>query len=235
MALCYRYGDRTRTTMDLDLARQDDEKTAQADLMRALRCDLPDFFLFSAERVGPSAGPDVRSTRYRAVAELDGRQFETIRIDVGFGDPLVTEPEMIHTSALLEFADLEPIHVPALSLEQHVAEKVHAYTRTYRFETVSSRAKDLADLLLIASQDQLRADRLGEAMRRIFEDRGGQTVPALLPPPPDSWRVPYGSLAREIGIEPELGPAHELAARFLGPVLRSKGLWNPEHWAWEDA
>jgi hypothetical protein len=36
MALSYRYGDRTRTTMDLDLAREGDEQAAHADLMSAL-------------------------------------------------------------------------------------------------------------------------------------------------------------------------------------------------------
>jgi len=36
LALSYRYGDRTRTTMDLDLAREGDEQAAHADLMSAL-------------------------------------------------------------------------------------------------------------------------------------------------------------------------------------------------------
>ncbi len=235
MALSYRYGDRTRTTMDLDLARQDDEETAQADLMSALRHDLHDFFVLSAERVGSSAGPAVRSTRYRAVAELAGRQFETIRIDVGFGDPLVGEPETIRTSALLEFAGIERVPVLALPLEQHIAEKIHAYTRIYRPGTVSSRTKDLADLLLIASLDRPRADRLGDAVRRIFDARGAQSVPSRLPPPPESWRVPYRSLAGEFGMEPDLGLAWERVAGFLAPVLDStaEGMWDPERWVWE--
>ena len=95
--------------------------------MSALRLDLDDFFVFSAGRVGPSANVGIRSTRYRAVAELAGRQFETIRIDVGFGDPLVQEPETIQTSALLEFAGMDPVRVPALPVEQHIAESAPAW------------------------------------------------------------------------------------------------------------
>jgi hypothetical protein len=76
MALSYRFGNRARTTMDLDLAREGEEEEAQVDLMSAMRRDLQDFFSFSAERVGPSADPGIRSTRYRGIAELAGRQFE---------------------------------------------------------------------------------------------------------------------------------------------------------------
>lgn len=203
--------------------------------MSSMRRDLHDFFLFSAERVGPSADSEVRSTRYRGVVELAGRQFETIRIDVGFGDPFVAEPEMIQTTGLLEFAGIERVQVRVISVEQHIAEKVHAYSRTYRSGTVNSRAKDLADLLLIASLDRPRADRLGEAVRRIFSARGTTSVPIYLPPPPESWLTPYRELAGELGVERDLGHAHTQAALFLQPVLDStaQGVWNPVQWIWE--
>ncbi|MGH9320549.1 MAG: nucleotidyl transferase AbiEii/AbiGii toxin family protein [Vicinamibacteria bacterium] len=235
MALSYRYGDRSRTTMDLDLAREDDEDAAQADLMRSLRRELDDFFVFRAERVGPSADPGVRSTRYRAVAELAGRQFETIRIDIGFGDSLMAEPEMIHTSTLLEFAGMEPVRVPALPVEQHIAEKVHAYSRSYRPGRVSSRSKDLADLLLIASLDRPQAERLKAAFTGVFGARGSHAMPDHLPAPPESWRIPYRELAANLGLEPDLKLAHGRAGLFLDPVLAyaAVGTWNPDRWAWE--
>jgi hypothetical protein len=38
---------------------------------------------------------------------------------------------MIQTSDLLSFAGIEPLTPPAIPLSQHLAEKVHAYTRSY--------------------------------------------------------------------------------------------------------
>ena len=64
-------------------------------------------------------------------------------VDIGFSDPLGWKPETIRAPDLLAFADIEPIEVPVLPLEQHIAEKVHAYTRTYGQGHKSSRAKDL--------------------------------------------------------------------------------------------
>ena len=87
--------------------------------------------------------------RYRVRAELAGRRFEEVMVDMGFSDPLKWKPEPIRGQDLLAFADIEPIEVPVLPLEQHVAEKVHAYTRTYSQGRRSSRAKDLVDLVLV--------------------------------------------------------------------------------------
>jgi len=65
---------------------------------------------------------------------------------------------------LLTFAGIEPAKVPALPLEQHLAEKVHAYTRRYGTGVTSTRVKDLVDIILIGSFAALDADRLAEAL-----------------------------------------------------------------------
>ena len=49
---------------------------------------------------------------------------------------------------MLAFTDIEPIEVPMLPLEQHVAVKVHAYTRTYHGQP-SSRVKELVSFVLV--------------------------------------------------------------------------------------
>ena len=43
--------------------------------------------------------------------------------------------------------DVDPVRIPA-TVEQDVAEKLHAYTRTYASERPSSRIKDLVDLVV---------------------------------------------------------------------------------------
>src|SRR5262249_56064464 len=67
----------------------------------------------------------------RCATTLAGRSFEVVTVDVGFSDPPVAHPERLRGPDLLSFAEIAPIEAPALPLKQHVAEKVHAYTRTY--------------------------------------------------------------------------------------------------------
>ncbi len=150
LALDFRLGERTRTTKDMDLIRNDSEEAATSDLMSAQAVQLDDFFNFDIEKVGP-LGEDLEGAaiRYRVRAELGGRRFEDVIVDIAFSDPLKWEPEKIAGTDLLEFAGMEPIEVPVLPLEQHIAEKVHAYTRTYQRGRASSRAKDLVDIVLV--------------------------------------------------------------------------------------
>jgi hypothetical protein len=81
--------------------------------------------------------------------------------------------------------------MPVIALEQHIAEKVHAYTATYGpQEQESTRIKDLIDLLLIAELATPNADRLRTSLTATFLNRQRQPLPSALPPPPASWVAP---------------------------------------------
>ncbi len=235
LALDFRLGDRTRTTMDMDLVRSDAEESATADLIAAQSLDLGDFFVYAIEKAGGVPGDEEGgSVRYRVRAELAGRVFEEVTVDIGFSDPLWWQPESISGPDLLTFADIQPVEVPALPLEQHVAEKLHAYTRSYGQDHPSSRVKDLVDLVLIKRYLPLNAERLHAALVGTFEGRRLHSVPARLPHPPKEWAVPYRKLAREVGIDPELPLGHAEAVALLEPVLGglASGHWDPERGAW---
>jgi predicted nucleotidyltransferase component of viral defense system len=236
LALDFRLGARTRTTKDMDLAREDDEEAATADFIAAQAVDLGDFFVFDIQKprgLGEATGGAVR---YRARAELAGRLFEEVVIDVGFAGVLTGTPELLRGPELLTFAGIEPAEVPTLPLEQHLAEKVHAYTRSYGTGVGSTRVKDFVDIILIGSFATLDADRLAEALRRTFEIRDQQSLPATLPTPPADWAVPYGRLATEVGLSEDLAAGHTEASALLNPVLanRARGRWDPERSAWID-
>ena len=150
-ALQLRMPDRARTTRDIDLAWQVQEDELLERLIEVTIEDLGDFFSFRVERT--SADPDRMggAHRFRVAASLAGRLFETFILDVGEGDGLaVTQSEALTTPDLLGFAGIEPVTVPAIPLTRQVAEKLHAYTRRYEGDRVSSRPKDLVDLALIA-------------------------------------------------------------------------------------
>jgi hypothetical protein len=142
--------------------------------------------------------------KYRVRAELGGRRFEEVMVDIGFSDPLGWTSETIRAPDLLAFADIEPIEVPIVPLEQHVAEKAHVYTRTYGQGHKSNLAKDPVDLVLVKQLMVLDAARLRSALVGVFEGRRQQGLPDRLPPPPTDWAVPYRNLAKEVGVDPDL-------------------------------
>ncbi len=92
----FRLGERTRTTKDMDLIRNDSEDAATSDLMAAQAVQLDDFFNFSFEKAGrPGEDLEGAAMRYRLRAELGGRRFEDVVADIAFYDPLGWEPEKI--------------------------------------------------------------------------------------------------------------------------------------------
>lgn len=135
---------------------------------------------------------------------------------------------------LLEFAGIKPIEVPVLPLEQHIAEKVHAYTRTYSGGRVSSRVKDLVDIVLVKQLMVLDASRLRLALVGVFEKRRQHQLPGRLPPPPRDWVVPYRKMAAEVGINSDLRTGYAEAAALLDPILagHADGLWDPKDARW---
>ena len=239
LALELRLGARSRTTKDMDLARRDDEEAATTDLLAAQSVDLGDYFTFAIERTGRlDAALEGAAVRYHVAAALDGRPFEDVIVDVGFADPIATAPETLRGPDLLRFAAIEPIAVPAVPITQHVAEKMHAYTRTYASERRSSRVKDLIDLVLIQSAIAFEAGHLQEALRVTFAQRGTHPLPTALRAPPADWEPAYSRLAREVGLAPGVRTGFALVTAFLDPILAGavsdRARWEPLRGAWKE-
>lgn len=239
VALQFRAGPKYRTTRDIDFGRRDDEAAATEDLLAAQSLDLGDYFHFAIEREGPiELGEAGSAVRYHARADLAGREFESFVVDVAFGDQ-VDAPDVLDGPALLDFAEISPARLPVIALEQHIAEKVHAYVSVYSGGRPSSRVKDLVDLALIESMFSLRAGRLADAIAATFAARGGKP-PSELPPPPNEWRIPYRKLAGEVGLDLELAAAYVRVCEFVNPVLSGGGVnaeanWDPRSHSWLDA
>jgi hypothetical protein len=237
VALHLRLGARFRSTKDMDLGRWDNERAATDDFIAAQQVDLGDYFRFTVEK---SAKLDEllegTAVRYLVSSHLAGRRFEELTVDVGFGDPLVVEPERLRGPDLLSFAEIEGTEVPVLPLEQHVAEKVHAYTRGYAGGRPSTRVKDLVDLVLILSLFPFGAARLRSALDETLGARGTHPVPSALPPPPTEWRLGYRRMAAEVGMDPELSAGYQGARVFLDPILAGTvpddARWDPARQAW---
>ncbi len=239
LALDYRLGERARTTKDMDVGRQDTAEASTRDLMAAAQLDLGDYLLFTVSVTDALANlEDGAAVRYRVRAELAGRLFEQVVVDVGFDAPPAVV-ERVRGTSLLAFAGLTPIEVPTISLAYHVAEKVHAYNRQYGpGGRPSTRVKDLVDLALIATTSVLQYGAVRDALEWTFTRRSTHPLPLSLPAPPPTWAASYTKIAGEIGLDADMLAGQMLAATLLDPVFRGTGnrtaTWHPETRSWID-
>jgi predicted nucleotidyltransferase component of viral defense system len=218
-ALDLRLADRARATRDVDIDWKADEEELAETLIEAAGVDGDDFFTFGIEHTGMAPERLGGSHRFRVTASLAGRPFETFLLDVGLRSSLIEQRDTLTTTDLLVFAEIEPVEVPAVPLERHIAEKLHAYTRRYGDDQPSSRVKDLIDLVLMSELASFEYGRLRDAIVRTFGERDTHELPASLPPPSGDWSQPYRALATEVGLDPDLAAGHRAAATFLDPIL----------------
>ena len=165
-ALETRLGRRARVSLDLDADHLRGALAARADLQQAAVADIGDHFAFAvtgAEEL--RAGGAGLAVRYRLESSIAGRPFEPLQVDVSVAAPDPWDAQPALRPGLLSALGLEPIEVWLVPLERQVAEKLHAYTRTYE-SGGTTRAKDLVDLLLIREHqrpDPRRAARRASA------------------------------------------------------------------------
>jgi predicted nucleotidyltransferase component of viral defense system len=218
LALAFRLGAASRTTLDIDIARTGDEERTTADFLSAQQLDLGDHFRFAIE--GPH-GLDLqgraRVARYGVRVDLAGRRFDAFAVDVAFEAVILDTEVLTVANPILVGVGLAPLTVPIFPVEDHVAQKLHAYTRLHGpTGRQSTRVKDIVDLVLIAHAQPFGARQLRAALAVVF---AGTTPPLAVPPPPRDWGTPYARLARQVGLDPDLSAAHTVAAHFLDPVL----------------
>lgn len=236
-ALQLRLGTRARTTKDIDISttnRWTHEETI-AHLRAVASLVVADWFEFEVgEPAEAATGAPGQGLRFPIRCRLDGRQFENFHLDVGHGDPVLGAPDLLTAPDLLAFAEIAPARVRCYPLTTQVAEKLHTYTRTYA-SGETSRARDLADILLAASLEQFNSEKLRQAVEATFQARATHAVPREMPNPPKRISTSYRQLARELDLPwPAIEEAAQAAAQFLNPILRgdARPTWDPVDWRW---
>ena len=229
-ALELRLGSVARSTKDADFEWRLAEDEAVDMLLAAAALELGDRFTFALERADEETDLPGGGQRWRVAATLAGRIFERTVIDVAFAAAPVHAPDEIATSNLLEFAGIDGVEVPTLGIEQHLAEKLHAYTREYAGGRRSTRVKDLVDVVVIANTSVIVAEKLSEAIAVIFSRRGEHVAPAALPEPPAEWATPWRRLARDVPATDDIAEGYRVAVALFGPVLDrsvTDAAWQP--------
>jgi Nucleotidyl transferase AbiEii toxin, Type IV TA system len=239
-ALQLRLGDRARTTKDIDVSAVNPWTRDQtiAHLRAAVSLELGDWFEFEVgEPAEAATGAPGRGFRFPIRCLLDGRPFETFHLDVGYGDPILEAPVELVAPNLLAFAEIAPARVRCYPLTTQIAEKLHTYTRTYA-SGETSRARDLADILLAASLAEFDSPKLKQAIDATFKARASHPVPPQMPDRPQRIAPSYAQVARELDLPwRTIEEAGAAAAQFLNPVLKgdskvTKVKWDPPHWKW---
>lgn len=237
LALDYRLGDKARATKDIDLITPLGIDELEEDLVEALGADLGDFFDYSirSSRVLDLA-TEGSARRYHIRADLDGRQFGNFTVDIGFDKPSPIAPDHSTGRGFLEFAGVERIAMPVIAIEIHLAEKIHAYCRTYAGNRQNTRVKGLIDIVLIGETQELRAGKVRLAIDHTFGSRGSGPLPTRLEAPPAAWAVPYRELARSVSLDPDIGAGHTFATAIIEPLLGDgldpKARWDTSTRLW---
>ena len=106
-----------------------------------------------------------------------------------------------------------------ISIEQQLAEKLHAYTLP-REQRLNSRVKDLIDMLFLTERKGINADTFKKTIQKVFKVRDTHILPESLNEPPKEWGTLYQALAEECGIKQTMPQAYnELNQFFLKYVV----------------
>ena len=159
-----------RATMDIDLlGRTNNAESALVDQMRDIISTNvePDGLIYDlasikTERITEDA--DYEGTRFRLVCFL-GNMKINIQVDIGFGDVVHPEPDLIELPGML---DLEAPRLYGYSRESTIAEKFNAMVK---LEDLNSRMKDFYDIWLLSRQYKFASELLAEAIKLTFNER----------------------------------------------------------------
>lgn len=229
MALEVRLGDDARLTKDIDLGLRDDVSGA-ADLRDRLIESLAqdadgDGFSFAvapARRMAPDGGGHL-TWRVSVTAELAGRQFGAVKLDVSPRAHELEATEVVALPNALAFAGLDAVEIEIVDVHRHAAEKLHAMSRAYG-DRENSRVRDLVDLMLLCDHELLQTAALVEAVKAVWAEREGTPPPPRLPELPSGWPIAYERLAAEHDVDPPtFTEAAALAAALWAQMFTLEG------------
>ncbi len=196
---------KARFSRDLDLTAKHEKNLSasawQEKLQTLASNDLGDWFSFRiAESSMDLEGAPYEGYRFPIDARLDNRSFVKFHVDVAIGDAVLDDPVWVKGTPLLDFAGIPSPKIALLPAETHFAEKVHAYTRP-RGDRLNSRVRDLIDIVLLLNEGLRDLSNVRGALESTFRRRNTHPLPAILPPPHDSWTKPYADIASEINLQ----------------------------------
>ena len=181
--------------------------------------DLEDFFEFEiGDRTRYLFSPPHGGARFFINSKLGGRTFAKFHLDVGIGGIKIAPFEELESRDLLDFAKINCPVFLAISEEQQLAEKLHAYT-FLREGKVGSRVKDLVDIVILIQDGKLERTKVSKLLKQTFEHRHTHQLPSKLPSPPAEWQNLFPKLASGCKISLSLDEAFDKLQKFYEKVI----------------
>ncbi|WP_412540378.1 nucleotidyl transferase AbiEii/AbiGii toxin family protein [Longispora sp. K20-0274] len=161
-------------------------------------------------------------------------------MDVVAGLSMTGVPDRVPPLTPLEIPGLVRVSYQVYPIADHVADKVIACfetrTRDDGSVSVSTRYKDLVDLVVFSRSAGMTAMALRRALSSEAERRG-MTLPLGFLVPSEAWVAGYEARAREVSDLGDLAmfpAALDRVRRLLDPVLAgtAQGEWDPSAAVW---
>ena len=203
-ALEFRFHNIARTTKDIDFSiphmNDVNEDTVRVLLQSEAKKDMSDWFEFFIGLPMREFDQAVYGGwRYPVEARVAYRVFTKFHIDVGIGDAVISEAEWKKGDDILRFAGIEPACAAMLPIEQHFAEKIHAYSYP-RDKRPFSRIRDLVDLVLLIEQGLPDKTLVMSATKATFKQRKTHGIPQALEMSPEIMKDSYAQMAEDCGV-----------------------------------
>jgi hypothetical protein len=233
----------TRATTDLDLGTDKDLDAAIQDLEHRARAEFGDHLTFELVRtVNTGQGSNQPGTQLRKAVFVardvqNGKKLGEVSVDVALTPPPVGSPEIRDPATRLALAkDLPTSPYRLYPLADHVADKVAGIMSSFGGHP-STRVKDLVDLVVISSTQQVNARELQMALdvKRVTKQLPAAQTFII----PEGWKNgaglrEYQRLARTVGGILDSAEAEELVGRMINPAMNpepapSSVTWAPGH------
>lgn len=246
VSMLVRVPPRARYSQDVDLVHLPaNPDQAANELARIGQSSLDDYLRF---QVGARQQLSIEDAlRIKVQAYVGTALWDTFPVDVSCELHYVGDLEHHNHKPVLPADKLElplPQFVLYPGVDQ-VADKIAAMYERHgdAGQYASNRWRDLADLVLLVDEVELKADRLTQALTiRVQQARSPVTLPPAMRPPGLEWEPGYPKFAAAETLIPEryhdLGEALRFVGECLDPILSGRlttGRWNPRDRRWDNA
>ena len=215
---------KSRATKDVDLVikaknwiqlKKEDKAFALRELLQEKsQIDLGDYFEFKiSQPVLSLDNAPYGGTRFHIEAVVDGKTFSKFLTDISIGDTWIEPQDTLQLSNHLEELGLENFTTKAISIEHHIAEKIHALTLPRNVS--NSRVKDLVDLFLIFKFEKFSNEKIKHCLKKTFIKRDTHKIPMELPFPSESWEKPFNSMMDSIDEKVDIKEAFQFVDQYF--------------------
>lgn len=230
-----------RTTRDVDLFRKDRSlEGALNDLRWLAAIDLGDFFRFEYTRHESAVGQQSYTEGYRVSFDvyIGANKRGNLNVDLVVNVVITDEPTMKPPANGLDIPKLPSNDYRLYPVVDQIADKVCATLAEYSGRP-SSRERDLVDLVILATTEDMRADKLRRALIAEARVRGLAlpdrfSVPAF-------WGRRYAKDAKPVPACADYQTAElavVLMTAFIDPILRNEvsgKSWDHSRLDWSDS